>query len=142
MTADSIILSLDSVSVDFTSLGVSVTHRISNPIIAIDIPRTDLLVSNTIGINIGFVSEVFDIRFTLTDGLGTLNWATPSTNYEKLFYFSYKKNPKTLVINGRTIYGHIENLTLPWEGGKKDLSIGGILSFRVTQNIEMEPAEA
>ena len=133
-------LSLDGVSVDLTKCGVKVTHRISNPIIVIDIPRADLLLSNSIGINIGFVSEAFDLNFTLTDGLGTLDWANPTTNYEKLFYFCYKLNAKKLLINGRTIYGHIENLTLPFESGKHDLSIGGSLSFRVTQNIEMEPS--
>jgi len=133
-------LSLDGVSVDLTQCGVKVTHRISNPIITIDTPRDDLLVSNTIGINIGFVSENVDLNFTLTDGIGTLNWAVPTTNYEKLFYFCYKLNPKVLTINGRVIYGHIENLTLPFESGKSNLSIGGSLSFRVTQNIEMEPS--
>jgi hypothetical protein len=139
MTAE-VILSLGSVSVDLTSCGVSVTHRFNNPIIVIDTPRTNLLVSNSVGINIRFVSEAFDMKFTLTDGLGTLNWATPITNYEKLFYFGYKANPKMLRINGRIIYGHIESLSLPWEGGKKDIS-NGFLSFRVTKNIEMEQTD-
>ena len=141
MTAAQVVLSIEgypSATVNFTSLGVKVTHRISNPIIVIDTPRDNLLESNSVGINIGFVTEAFDLSFTLTDGLGALDWANPTTNYEKLFFMAYKINPKQLVIDGRGIYGHIENLTLPWEAGKADLSVNGSLSFRVTKNIEME----
>lgn len=135
-------ISLGSISVDLTSCGVSISHRLSNPVIVIDTPRLDLNISNSVGINIGFVTEAFDLGFTLTDGLGTLDWATPVTNYEKLFHMAYKVNPKTLMINDRAITGHIENISLPWEAGKKDMSIDGTLTFRVCMNIEMEPAAA
>lgn len=137
-----ITISLGSVTATLSNCGVNVTHRLSNPIIVIDTPRIDLNISNSVGINIGFVTEAFDLRFTLTDGLGTLDWATPVTNYEKLFYMAYKTNPKILMINDRAVTGHIENLSLPWEAGKKDMSIDGSLSFRVCMNIEMEPTEA
>lgn len=141
MTTPQVTLSIEgypNATVDFTPLGVKVTHRISNPIIVIDTPRDDLLVSNSVGINIGFVTESIDLSFTLTDGLGALDWANPTTNYEKLFFMAYKINPKQLVVDGRGIYGHIESLILPWEAGKANLSVNGSLSLRVTKNITME----
>jgi hypothetical protein len=131
-------LSLGSVTVDFTNLNVKVTHRISNPFITVDTPRVNLLESNTIVVNIGFVTEAIDLTFILTDGIGTLNWAQPTTNYEKLFYMAYQGNPKVLMLDDRLIYCQIENLNLPWEPGQKDLSIGGILSLRVCMNIAMQ----
>jgi hypothetical protein len=131
-------LALGTVEVDFSNLGVAVTHRLSNPIIVFDTPRTDLNTSNSVGINIGFVTEAFDLRFTLTDGLGTMDWAVPSTNYEKIFHMAYQRNPKVLTINDKTMTVHIETVNLPYEAGKKDLSIDGILSLRVVMNIEME----
>jgi hypothetical protein len=131
-------LQLDGVTVDLSSLGVQVTHRLSNPIIVLDTPRMDLNTSNSVGINIGFITEAMDLRFTLTDGLGSLDYAAPTTNYEKLFNMAYKRNPKILTIDGKTMPVHIENISLPWAAGQKDLSIDGTLSLRIVMNINME----
>jgi hypothetical protein len=134
-----VIIVLDADTVTLTNAGIKLEHRFSNPIIVIDVPREDLNVSNSIGINIGFISETFTMSFTLEDGIGTLDWENGTTNYEKLFRMAYKKNPKTLTINDKAIYGQIEELSIPFAGGKKDLSMDCSLSFRVCMDIEMEP---
>lgn len=131
-------IELGTISVDLTNLGVQVTHRFSNPIIVFDTPRVDLNTSNSVGINIGFITEAFDLRFTLTDGLGSMDYASPTTNYEKLFSMAYKVNPKTFKINDKTMTVHIENINLPWVAGQKDLSIDGSMSVRVVKNLLMQ----
>jgi hypothetical protein len=101
--------------------------------------KADLKIGeNTIGINIGFVSNVFDLAFMLRDGPGTFNFSTPSTNYEKLMYMAaYVKNVKTLTLNGTAFTGHIESINVPWKAGLKDLSTSCSIRFKLTKDVTM-----
>ena len=138
-----VILSYGGTSVDFSNLNVGVTHRYNNPIIFLPTPAAagGVLGSNMIAINIGFFNNSFDLSFQLTDGPGTFNFSSPSTNYEKIMYLatdsSVGKQPKTLTLNGTGFIGHIENVNIPFKAGQKDLVIVGSFSFRLTKNLPM-----
>ena len=138
-----VVLSQGATSIDFSTLNVSVTHRYNNPIFFLPTPAASgqVLGTNMIAINIGFFNNSFDISFTLTDGPGTFNFSSPSTNYEKIMYLATDSNvgkqPKTLTLNGTAFTGHIENVNIPWKPGQKDLSINGSFSFRLTKNLPM-----
>jgi len=139
-----VVLSQGATSIDFSSAkNISVTHRYNNPIFFLPTPAASgqALGTNMIAINIGFFNNSFDISFTLTDGPGTFNFSSPSTNYEKIMYLATDSNvgkqPKTLTLNGTAFTGHIENVNIPWKPGQKDLSINGSFSFRLTKNLPM-----
>jgi len=138
-----VVLSQGATSIDFSTLNVSVTHRYNNPIFFLPTPAAagQVLGTNMIAINIGFFNNSFDISFMLTDGPGTFNFSSPSTNYEKIMYLATDSNvgkqPKTLTLNGTAFTGHIENVNIPWKPGQKDLSINGSFSFRLTKNLPM-----
>ncbi len=143
MTAASpqFLLTYGGSTIDFTTFGgTSVVHRFNNPIIVQPTAKdTTVAGANQVGINIGFVNEAFDVTFTFNDGLGTLDFITPgTTNYEKLVYMAYKKNVKTLIINGLRITGHIENFSVPWRAGQKDLAINGSFAFRYVKDVKMD----
>jgi hypothetical protein len=138
-----VVLSRGAVSVDLTSLNVSVTHRYSNPIIFLPTPAAagSTIGSNIIAINIGFFNNSFDVSFQLTDGPGTFNFSSPSTNYEKIMYLTADpdvgKQTKTLTLNGTAFVGHIENVSIPFRPGQKNLVINGSLAFRLTKDLPM-----
>ena len=139
-----VVLSQGATSIDFSSAkNISVTHRYNNPIFFLPTPAASgqVLGTNMIAINIGFFNNSFDISFMLTDGPGTFNFSSPSTNYEKIMYLATDSNvgkqPKTLTLNGTAFTGHIENVNIPWKPGQKDLSINGSFSFRLTKNLPM-----
>ena len=138
-----VVLSYSGTSVDFSSLNVGVTHRYNNPIFFLPTPAASggILGSNMIAINIGFFNNSFDISFTLTDGPGTFNFSSPTTNYEKIMYLSTDssvgKQPKTLTLNGTAFKEHIENVNISFRPGHKDLSVNGSFSFRLTKDLPM-----
>jgi hypothetical protein len=134
------VLSYSGTSVTLTNAHVVINHRFTNPIIIIPTPITTSLTvgENTIGINIGFVRNSFDISFKLTDGPGTFNFSTPSTNYEKIMYMAnFTKDVKTLVLNGTTFKGHIENVNITWEPGFKNLTESASLTFTLAKDVKM-----
>lgn len=144
MTA-SVTLSDGTNTVNFNDLAtasdVNVSHRFSNPLITFDTPITTSLKigENTVPINIGFVVNSFDMTFTLSDGPGTFNFQTPTTAYEKIMYMAnYKKNVKTLTLNGTAFTGQVENVNITWESGKKNVAEGCTLSFHLTKDVKME----
>ena len=133
-------LSGGGVTVDFngaTAKNVTVTHRFSNPFIKLPTPiqLTDEFGKNVKLINIGFMSNSFDLSFQLTDGPGAFNFGTKNvpggtTNYEKIIYIaSNVLAEKTLTLNGTAIGGQIENVNIPWKAGMKDLTLNGTFSF-------------
>lgn len=135
-------LSLGAVSIDFAAIGgCAIVDMGSNPIIPLSIPKD---ITNpragTVGINLGFVSESFHLTFTFLDGLGALNFTTPgSTNYEKFKYMaSYKKNPKTLTINGATFPVQITNWNIPFEAGKGTMAMNGSCTLQYVMSLNME----
>lgn len=136
------------VSVDLTNLGVSVSHIYNNPLIVIPTPvgpspsgATPQIGANIKGINIGFVTNRYSLRFTLLDGLGTLNFGgSGTTNYEKIVYMTNSRlalNPKTLTLNGIDMKGHIESFNITFAAGDKDMALNCSLNFIATDNIEM-----
>lgn len=142
MTA-AVVLSYAGTSVDFTDHHVMVTHRYNNPIIFLPTPAAagETLGSNMIAINIGFFNNSFDISFQLTDGPGTFNFTTGTTNYEKIMFMATDadvgKQPKTLTLNGTAFIGHIENVNIPFRPGHKDLVVNGSFAFRLTKDLPM-----
>jgi len=138
-----VIISQGATSIDLSNLNVGVTHRYNNPIFFLPTPAAagGVLGSNIIAINIGFFNNSFDISFQLTDGPGTFNFASPSTNYEKIMYLATDptvgKQPKTLTLNGTAFKGHIENVNIPFKAGQKDLVTNGSFSFRLTKDLPM-----
>jgi hypothetical protein len=132
-------------TVDFNTAGtkacnVTVSHRFSNPLLIVDTPiiATQTIGENAVPINIGFVTNAYDISFDLYDGPGTFNFKSPSTDYEKIMYMAnYKKNVKTLTLNGTAFQGMIENVRIDWVAGKKNLSEGCTLTFHLTKDVPM-----
>ena len=128
-------------TVDFNTSGtkacnVTVSHRFSNPLLIIDTPitATQTIGENSIAINIGFVTNAFDLTFDLYDGPGTFSFISPSTDYEKLIHLAnYVKSTKTLTLNGEAFLGQIENLRVSWEPGKKSVSLGCTMTFHATK---------
>jgi len=128
-------------TVDFNTSGtkacnVTVSHRFSNPLLIIDTPitATQTIGENSIAINIGFVTNAFDLTFDLYDGPGTFSFKSPSTDYEKLIYMAnYPKGTKTLTLNGQAFVGQIENLRVSWEPGRKKVALGCTVTFRATK---------
>jgi len=126
-------------TVDFNSTtkatNVTVSHRFSNPLLIIDTPitATQTIGENSIAINIGFVTNAFDLTFDLYDGPGTFSFSSPSTDYEKLIHLAnYVKPTKTLTLNEQPFTGQIENLRVSWEPGKKNVAMGCTLTFHAT----------
>lgn len=120
---------------------VTVSHRFSNPLLTLSTPilPNQTIGENTIPINIGFVTNAFDLSFDLYDGPGTFNFISPSTDYEKIMYMAnYIKNVKTLTLNGNSFYGQLENVRIDWVAGKKNLSEGCTLTFHLTKDVKME----
>jgi hypothetical protein len=116
----------------------TVAYRFGNPLIVLDTPiiSTQTLGENTLAVNIGFVTNAFDITFDLYDGPGTFSFKTPSTDYEKIVHLTnYVKGVKTLTLNGQAFTGQIENLHVTWEHGKKNLAEGCTLTFRLSKDI-------
>lgn len=143
MTA-SCIISLGSCSVDLTNKDLEIAYRHSNPIITIDTPgnSTDAVGNNTIAINIGFVSNSYDLTFTLTDGPGAYSINPNGTNYEKLLYLASQTNPKTVTLVGTSTispipHGQIESLNVSWKSGMKDIAVGCTMSIKLCANITM-----
>ena len=115
---------------------VTVSHRFSNPLLIIDTPitATQTIGENSIAINIGFVTNAFDLTFDLYDGPGTFSFISPSTDYEKLIHMAnYPKGTKTLTLNGQAFVGQIENLRVSWEPGRKKVALGCTVTFRATK---------
>jgi len=125
-------------TVTFTNNNIKVVAKGSNPIIIIPTPITDTVNvgDNVIAVNLGFVRTGFDLTFWLTDGPGTFNYNTPSTDFEKIMYMFGKTTLiKTLTLNGTAFHGHIENVNIPWEPGKKDLTTNGSMSFTLAKDL-------
>lgn len=128
-------------TVTLTNLDVQIGHRFTNPFFTFATPdvATEYIGKNTKCINIGLNSNTFDFTFKLTDGPGTFNFTTPSTNYEKLVWMaSHCKNAKVITISAFSGYGHIENLHVEWLPGKKNLAEGCSMTVILTDNITME----
>lgn len=133
--------------VDFTGLGVIVRHMYNNPVIVIPTPvyneagASPVLGVNVKAINIGFVMNRFQLSFTLTDGCGTMNASGyGTTNYERILAMCNNQiyiNPKILWINGTEMPGHIEQFSIAFAGGQKDLALNCTLTFLCTDNIKM-----
>ena len=131
-------------TVDFNTTtkacNVTVSHRFSNPFLVIDTPITasQTIGDNEVAINIGFVVNAFDMTFDLYDGPGTFSFISPSTDYEKIMHMAnYKKNVKTLTLNGTAFKGMIENVRIEWKGGKNKISEGCTLTFHLSADIKM-----
>jgi hypothetical protein len=131
-----------SVSVDFTNLGATVKYKFTNPFFTFATPQAaeELTGKNTYCINLGLVSNVFNIEFTLKDGPGTYNFKTPGgTNFEKISYLAnYVKNPKYLTLYGTQFTGHIDAVDIQWVEGHKNIATNCIVSFILTADINME----
>ena len=130
-----------SVSVDFTNLNPSLTHRFTNPLVAVATPVVSgaALGDNVIVINLGFSKNQITVNFMAYDGYGSFNFTTPgSTVYEKLVYMANgTKNAKTITLGSTTLKGHIDGLDVTFSGGKKNLCTG---SFTITlaKDVKME----
>lgn len=139
------------IEVDLTNLGVTVNHVYNNPLILVPTPVTaspagwtsasPALGLNMKCINIGFVANRIILKFTLTDGIGSMNFGgSGATNYEKIVYISNNSsiiNPKTLTINGHDENAHVESFNISFAGGSKDLSLGATVSLILTDSIQM-----
>ena len=127
-------------SVDFSLLGVSVTHRFNNPMIWVPTPienSTAIIGDNAIGVNIGFLADVYTLSFTLTDGFG-INYSTGTKNYEKIVMMSREIAPKVLIIDGYSMHVHLESFNVTFVGGGKDLALNCTLNLHACKNIIME----
>jgi hypothetical protein len=129
-------------TVDFNSDSaneVEVTHRFSNPVITLATPitLTDSTGNNEKIVNIGFLTNSFDLSFMLHDGPGSFNFASPTTNYEKIMFMAWYGAylTITLTLNGTAFTGSIENASIPFKAGQKDLSMNGTLSFHKGQQL-------
>jgi hypothetical protein len=134
------VLSNGTYSIDFKSLNPTITHIFSNPLITIDTPisTTMAIGENTIGINIGFVTNDINLSFTLKDGPGTFNFSTPTTNYEKIINMAvYTKDAKSLTLNGTALKVHITSVNIPWVAGMKDLSTNGSMTLKLVKDVKM-----
>jgi hypothetical protein len=144
MTAASATITYSGTTVDLNSStcnNLKIGVRFVNPIFSLSTPLAvgSAIGANVFPINLGMVGNSFDLSFMLHDGPGTFNFASGTTNFEKLEYLAnYVKNAKILTLNGTAFYGQIESINIPWEAGKKDLSILGSLTFHCTANIAME----
>ncbi len=138
---NNLLLSYGSTVIDFSAIGgCSCVDMGSNPIIPLNVTKQITTPgSATIGINIGFVSEMYYLTFTFKDGMGSLDFVTPgSTNYEKFKYMaSYVISPKTLTINGATIPVQITNWNIPFEAGKGTMAMNGTCMLQYVKNISM-----
>ncbi len=132
--------------VDFTNLNVVISHSFNNPAlidVATPLAAGETLGSNTIGINIGFVQNNINLSFYLTDGPGTYNFISPTTNYEKLVYMAnYVHNAKTLTLGSSVFHCHITSMSINCEPGKKDLSTNGNITLMLSKDIAMDSATA
>ena len=124
---------------EFKSLAVNINHTFTNPIITVDTPASDgsQIGTNTIAINIGFISNNINLSFTLTDGPGTFNFTSGTTNYEKILRMAADPNPKTLNLNGTAFTGQITSVNMNWDAGKKNIGTGS-LSLTTSANITMK----
>jgi hypothetical protein len=91
----------------------------NNPLIIIPVP-TDSSSTTTSGgaetINLKMLTHNIIVTFKLFDLLGTFNFTTPSTTFEKLWYmFKYDGGTKTLILGGATFYVAMSNLDTPLE---------------------------
>jgi hypothetical protein len=117
-------------SVNLTKLNPSITRTGSNPLIIIPIPTgldADTF-AGAISINLKMLSDKIDIKFSLTDGVGTHSYTAPSTNYEKLWYmFKHDDGKKILLWEGFSFSVEMESLTTPTDAG----------NFKLMQNCSM-----
>lgn len=146
-----ITLGYKGVVADLTNLGVSISHMYNNPVIQIPTPLAATPGSTTVGsttigwnvvaLNIGFVTNRYTLKFTITDGLGTLNFGGSGTTiYEKLVYMTNNQsttNPKTLMINDYPIFVHVESFNVTFAGGSKDLALNCSLNLLAVKDIKM-----
>ena len=147
-----ITLSYGTVSADLTDLGVSISHMYNNPIIQIPTPIGATVVGSTtvgattigwnvVAINIGFVTNRYALKFTITDGFGSMNFGGSGTTvYEKLVYMTNNQsttNPKILMINDYKLYVHVESLNISFAGVSKDLALNCSLNLIAVQDIPM-----
>ena len=89
----------------------------NNPLILIPVPA-DPTSSSTSGgaeaINLKMLTDNIIVTFSLFDAIGTFNFASPTTTFEKLWYmFKYDGGTKTLVLGSATFYVVIANLDTP-----------------------------
>lgn len=107
---------------------------------------TDMSIAGTnqIGFNLGFFDNAFDLQFTLMvdSSPGTFNFATGTTDYEKLAYLALDpiagKNPKIIQINGGPTYAfQIEAFRFPWLSGQANLAQNCTMSCRLTKYLPM-----
>ena len=89
----------------------------NNPLIIIPVP-TDSSSSSTSGgaesINLKMLTHNIIVTVKLFDAIGTFNFASPTTTFEKLWYmFKYDGGTKTLVLGSATFYVVIANLDTP-----------------------------
>ena len=125
-----------TITADLSNLGVSVTHLYTNPVIVIPTPITNTVGASAIGwnikgLNIGFLINRFSIKFTILDGMGTMNFDQPSTIYEKIQYMANRagtKGAKALTINGYKMAVQIESFNITFAAGQKDMAIGCTLN--------------
>jgi len=147
-------LTYGAVSVDFSSSTARLNkfnHRFTNALIPITTPQKDTPLSlsegvgtNTIVMNIGFITHTIDLVFTLKDGPGTFDFLSPTTNYEKIIYMaSFPRNVKTITLNGgsspKSYNCQISSVNIPWDEGKKDL-MSGTMSVMLCKDVVMGSA--
>ncbi len=142
------------ISIDLSSNGITIEHSYTNPLIVIPTPvmatpvgatfafATAIIGFNTKPINIGFVANRFALTFTLTDGVGSLNFGgSGTTKYEKIVYLTNSadtKNSKFLYINDSPIAIQVESFRFRMVAGDKDLMLNCTLNcIAVDSSIEM-----
>jgi hypothetical protein len=106
-------------TVDLTS-SASITRSATNPVIVIPVPtgKDAASFAGAFSINIKMMTQRIEIKFSLTDGVGTHSYLAPSTNYEKLWYMmTQDEGKKRLVWEGFTFTVEMTELTTPTEGG-------------------------
>jgi hypothetical protein len=100
-----------------TSCGVDMQGN--NPLIIIPVPTDASSASMSGGaesINLKMLTHNIIVTFKLFDLLGTFNFASPTTTFEKLWYmFKYDGGTKTLVLDSATFYVVMSNLDTPLE---------------------------
>lgn len=100
-----------------TSCGIDMQGN--NPLIIIPVP-TDASSSSMSGgaesINLKMLTHNIIITVELFDAVGTFNFVSPTTTFEKLWYmFKYDGGTKTLVLGSTTFYVVMSNLDTPLE---------------------------
>jgi hypothetical protein len=126
-------------SVDLTKCHPRISRKGVNPLVIISMPtdKTEKT-SKQYSIDLTMVQDNISINFVLKDGIGTNNFASGTTSYEKLWNMFVAGGTKYLVWGdtGMTkLKVVILSLDITNEPGQKDILIGSIVLAVVTKAV-------